>query len=65
MKATTFRVVNAFHRFEAETSDEGEVKGLVADSRPSDCQTRTYIYRVEDGVIVGRVDFDGDTLRDL
>lgn len=60
-----FRVVNEFHGFDKFTTSEKQVKRLVRSSRPSDCKSRTYIYRVEDGVNVSRVDFNGDQLRDL
>lgn len=60
-----FRVVNEFHNFDKFTTSEAQVKKLVRKSRPSDCKSRTYIYRVQDGVNVSRVDFHGDTLCDI
>jgi hypothetical protein len=60
-----FRVVNEFHGFDKFTASEKQVKRLAQAARPSDCRSRTYIYRVTDGVTVGRVDFDGDKLRDM
>ena len=60
-----FRIVNEFHGFDRFTTTEKQVKRLVRQSRPSDCKSRTYIYRVVDGLNECRVDFDGDKLRDL
>ena len=62
---TTYRITNEFHGYDETTTSERQVKRLVRASRPSDCKSRTYIYRVEDGKTVGRVDFDGDKLRDM
>jgi len=60
-----YRVVNEFHNFEKNTTSEAQVAKLVKASRPSDCKSRTYIYRIQDGKIASRVDFDGKTLRDM
>jgi hypothetical protein len=60
-----FRVVNEYHGFDKFTSSEKQVAKLVKSSRPSDCKSRTYIYRVTDGLNECRVDFDGDKLRDM
>lgn len=62
---TGFRVVNEFHGFAKSTTSEGQVKKLVRASRPADCKSRTVIYRIENGQIIGRVDFDGSRLRDM
>lgn len=60
-----FRIVNEFHGFDKFTTSEKQVRKLVKSSRPSDCKSHTYIYRVQDGMNVCRVDFDGKTLRDM
>ena len=60
-----FRVVNEFHGFDKFTTSEKQVRRLVRDSRPADCQSRTFIYRVADGLNVCRVDFNNGELCDL
>ena len=60
-----FRVVNEFHGFDKFTASESQVRRLVWSSRPSDCKSRTVIYRVEDGKVVCRVEYNGEMLMDL
>jgi hypothetical protein len=55
------RIVNDFHRFEKITKSERyeTVLRLVRSSRPSDCESVTRIYRLDEaGTVVGLVHLD-------
>ena len=62
---TTYMIVNEFHNFEKVTKSENPVtiRRIVRESKPSDCKSKTSIYRLVDGVFDAEMGFDGDEFR--
>ncbi len=62
---TTYRIVNGFHGFEKETKSQNPatIRRIVRDSKPSDCKSRTTVYAVENGVVVGEAHLVDGELR--
>ncbi|RTL26409.1 MAG: hypothetical protein EKK55_07920 [Rhodocyclaceae bacterium] len=62
---TTYKIVNEFHNFAKETKsgNPATIRKIVRASKPSDCKSKTAIYRLVDGAIDAEMAFNGHEFR--